>query len=66
MSEETATIEVSAEIKTLGDQIAGLTLKQAKELSDYLENEYDIKAAAGGAIMAMPMGGGAGDAGAAS
>ena len=45
MSEETATIEVSAEIKTLGDQIADLTLKQAKELSDYLDNEYDIKAA---------------------
>jgi large subunit ribosomal protein L7/L12 len=60
MSEETATIEVSAEIKSLGDQIAGLTLKQAKELSDYLENEYDIKAAAGGAVMAMPMGGMAG------
>jgi large subunit ribosomal protein L7/L12 len=65
MSEATATIEVSKEIKSLGDQIAGLTLKQAKELSDYLENEYDIKPAAGGAIMAMPMGGaGGGEAGA--
>ena len=65
MSEATATIEVSQEIKALGDQIAGLTLKQAKELSDYLENEYDIKPAAGGAVMAMPMGVGAGgDAGA--
>jgi large subunit ribosomal protein L7/L12 len=65
MSEETATIEVSAEIKSLGDKIAGLTLKQAKALSDYLESEYDIKAAAGGAMMAMPMGGmgGAGEAG---
>ena len=51
MSEEAATLEVTAEIKTIGDQIAGLTLKQAKELSDYLENEYDIKAAAGGAVM---------------
>jgi large subunit ribosomal protein L7/L12 len=65
MSEETATLEVSSEIKSLGDQIAGLTLKQAKALSDYLENEYDIKPAAGGAIMAMPMGGGGGDAAAA-
>lgn len=66
MSEETATIEVSAEIKTLGDQIADLTLKQAKELSDYLDNEYDIKAAAGGAVvMAAGAGGAGGDAGAA-
>ena len=48
MSEETATIEYSAESKTMGDQIAGLTLQQAKELSDYLENEHGIKAAAGG------------------
>ena len=37
MSEETATLEFSAEIKSLGDQIADLTLKQAKALSDYLE-----------------------------
>ena len=65
MSDATATIEVTAEIKSLGDKIAGLTLKQAKELSDYLDNEYDIKPAAGGAIMAMPMGGGDGGAGAA-
>ena len=66
MSEETATIEVSAEIKTLGDQIADLTLKQAKELSDYLDNEYDIKAAAGGAVvMAAGAGGAGGDGGAA-
>ena len=58
MSDDTATIEVSSEIKSLGDQIAELTLKQAKELSDYLENEYDIKAAAGGAVvMAGPAGG---------
>ena len=66
MSEETATIEVSAEIKTLGDQIADLTLKRAKELSDYLDNEYDIKAAAGGAVvMAAGAGGAGGDGGAA-
>ena len=66
MSEETATIEVSAEIKTLGDQIADLTLKQAKELSDYLDNEYDIQAAAGGAVvMAAGAGGAGGDGGAA-
>lgn len=55
MSEDTATIEYAAETKTMGDQIAGLTLKQAKELSDYLENEHGIKAAAGGGVvMAAP------------
>ena len=59
MSDATATMEVSADIKALGDKIAELTLKQAKELSDYLENEYEIKPAAGGAVMAMPMGGAA-------
>jgi large subunit ribosomal protein L7/L12 len=57
MSEETATLEVSAEIKSLGDQIANLTLKQARELADYLEAEYEIKAAAGGGMIAMPVGG---------
>ncbi len=60
MSEETATIEYSAESKTMGDQIAGLTLKQAKELSDYLENEHGIKAAAGGGVVMAAGGGGGG------
>jgi large subunit ribosomal protein L7/L12 len=66
MSEASATIEVSAEIRALGDQIAGLTLKQAKSLSDYLEEEHGIKAAAGGAVMAMPMAGMGGGEGAAA
>lgn len=48
---ESATLEYSDTTKTLGDQIVGLTLKQAKELSDYLENVHGIKAAAGGAVM---------------
>jgi len=61
-----ATIEFSAETKSLGDKIAGLTLKQAKELSDYLENEHGIKPAAGGAVMAMPMPGAGADAPAAA
>jgi len=47
MSEETATVEYSADAKAMGDKIAALTLVQAKELSDYLENEHGIKAAAG-------------------
>ena len=46
------------DIKTLGDQIVGLTLKQAKELSDYLKDVHGIEAAAGGAVMmAAPAGG---------
>ena len=61
MSEEAATIEVSAEIKTMGDQLVELTLKQAKELSDYLKDEHGIEAAAGGGVI-MAAGGGAGDA----
>lgn len=61
MSEEaTATVEVSEEIKGLGDQIAGLTLKQAVELGDYLKDAHGIEAAAGGGVMmAGPAGGGA-------
>ena len=43
----------------LGDKIAALTLKQAKELADYLEEVHGIKAAAGGAVVmaAAPAGG---------
>ena len=62
MSEDTATVEYSADAKAMGDKIAGLTLVQAKELSDYLENELGIKAAAGGGVvMAAGGGGGGGD-----
>ena len=51
--------DVAAEIKDLGDKIANLTLKQAKELSDYLKEEYKIEPAAGGAVMmAAPAAGG--------
>ena len=60
MSDEAATIEVSPELKDLGDKISGLTLKQAKELSDYLDNEYGIKPAAGGPVMMAGGGGGGG------
>ncbi len=38
-------------IMEIGDKIAQLTLKQAKELSDYLEQTHGIKAAAGGPMM---------------
>ncbi len=62
MSDETATIEFSAEAKDLGDKIADLTLKQAKELSTYLKEVHEIEAAAGGvAVMAGGGGGGGAD-----
>jgi len=48
---DTATMEFSAATKDMGDKIVQLTLKQAKELSDYLENVHGIKPAAGGAVM---------------
>ena len=50
----------TVDINALGDQIANLTLKQAKELSDYIKDKYGIEPAAGGAVMmAGPVGGGA-------
>ncbi|MFP6671027.1 MAG: 50S ribosomal protein L7/L12 [Pirellulaceae bacterium] len=57
MSEETATIEVTPELKELGDKIADLTLKQAIELSDYLKDEHSIEPAAGGAVVMAAAGG---------
>ena len=65
MTEETTaaaeTKEFDAEIKELGDKIAGLSLKQAVDLKDYLKQEYGIEPAAGGAVMmAGPAGGGEG------
>ena len=54
--------EFSVATKELGDKIVGMTLKEAKELSDYLEEVHGIKAAAGGAVMmAAPAAGGDGD-----
>ena len=48
-------------IKDLGEQIVGLTVLEAKELGDYLEEVHGIKAAAGAVtVAAMPGGSGAG------
>jgi large subunit ribosomal protein L7/L12 len=41
----------NSEIKKIGDKIVGLTLMQAKELGDYLKEEYGIEPAAGGAVV---------------
>ena len=54
MSEETtATVEFSDATKEFGDKIVGMTLKEAKELSDYLEEVHGIKPAAGGAVVGI-------------
>ena len=44
----------SSEIKKLGDKIVGLTLMQAKELGDYLKDEYSIEPAGGAVMVAGP------------
>ena len=59
MATDTATTYAD-DIKGLGDQIVGLTLIQAKNLADYLENVHGIKPAAGGAVMMAPGAGGGG------
>ena len=55
MSEEAGTAtatEFDSSTKELGDQLVGLTLLQAKSLTDYLEEVHGIKAAGGGVVMA--------------
>ena len=60
MSTAEATREFTTETKDLGDRIVQLTLKAAKELSDYLDEVHGIKPAAGGAVMMAAPGAGAG------
>ncbi len=62
MATDVASREFSADTKELGDKISNLTLKQAKELSDYLQEVHGIKAAAGGAVMVAAAPGAAGGA----
>ncbi len=58
-----ASKEWGAGIKEIGDKIVALSLLQAKELADYLKEEYGIEPAAGGAVMmAGPMPGAGGGA----
>jgi large subunit ribosomal protein L7/L12 len=63
--EATKTKEFDAAIQKIGDKIAGLTLIQAKELTDYLKDAYGIEPAAGGAVMVAGPAEGAGGAAAA-
>ena len=54
MSEEATATEARTfdkKISTMGDEIAGLTLKEAVDLADYMKDTYGIEPAAGGAVM---------------
>ena len=51
MATDEATREFSDLAKDLGEKIVALTLKEAKELSDYLEDVHNIKPAAGGGVV---------------
>ena len=55
MATDVAVVEYSDQTKDLGEKIVGLTLKEAKELSDYLKDVHGIEPAAGGVVMAGPM-----------
>ncbi|HIG87880.1 MAG TPA: 50S ribosomal protein L7/L12 [Planctomycetes bacterium] len=52
MSEETTTIELDKELKTIADQLSGLTLMQASQLVKFLEDEWGVSAAAPAAAVA--------------
>jgi large subunit ribosomal protein L7/L12 len=56
--------EVAQDIAELGDKLAGLTLKQAVDLTNYLKEKHGIEAAAGGVMVAAAGGGGGGGGGA--
>jgi large subunit ribosomal protein L7/L12 len=53
MATDVATRQFSAQAKELGDKIVSMTLKEAKELSDYLKEVHGIEPAAGGAAVVM-------------
>ncbi|MEM9253136.1 MAG: bL12 family ribosomal protein, partial [Planctomycetota bacterium] len=57
--------DFAEDIVKIGDEIAGLSLKQAVEVAEYLKENYGIEPAAGGGavMMAGPAVGGPGDAG---
>jgi large subunit ribosomal protein L7/L12 len=50
--------EVTAELKEIGDKLAGLTLKQAVDLASYLKESHGIEPAAGGVVVQGGAGGG--------
>ena len=58
MAEATLTREFEGKITDIGDKIAGLSLKDAVDLADYMKEKYGIEPAAGGAVMMAPGAGG--------
>jgi len=61
MSTDAAVVEYSDSTKDMGDKIVELTLKEAKELSDYLKDVHGIEPASGGGVMMAAPGAGGGD-----
>jgi len=55
-----------ADIKSLADQLVGLTVKEVSELADILKEEHGIEPAAAAVAVAAGPGGGGGDAGGAA
>lgn len=53
-----------ADIKELGDQLVGLTVKEVSELADYLKEEHGIEPAAAAVAVAGPAAGGGAEGGA--
>ncbi|MEW4489030.1 50S ribosomal protein L7/L12 [Thalassoglobus sp. JC818] len=58
--------EFDDETKSLGDQLVGLTLLQAKALSDYIKEVHGIEPAGGGVVMAAGPAAGGGEGAAAA
>jgi large subunit ribosomal protein L7/L12 len=50
-----------ADVKELAEQLVNLTVKEANELANFLEEEYDIKPASAGAVVAAGGGEGGGE-----
>ncbi|PAU93740.1 50S ribosomal protein L7/L12 [Aliifodinibius salipaludis] len=50
-----------ADVKDLAEQLVNLTVKEANELADFLEEEYGIEPATGGAVVAAGGGEGGGE-----
>ena len=47
-----------ADIRSIGDQLVGLTVKEVSELAQYLKDEYKIEPAAAAVAVAGPAAGG--------
>jgi len=60
MATAETTVEFADNVKQLGDQLVGLTVLEAKQLGDYLEEVHGIKPATGAVIAAVPGGDGGG------